>query len=63
MLPVTEQENPNTTNIDKVSTLEAIRLINDEDKKVATAVEQVLPEIAAAVDEIVARLKNGGRLF
>lgn len=63
MLPVTEQENPNTTNIDKVSTLEAIRLINEEDKKVAAAVERVLPEIAAAIDQIVERLKSGGRLF
>jgi N-acetylmuramic acid 6-phosphate etherase len=63
MLPVTEQENPNTTNIDKLSTLEAIRLINDEDKKVATAVEKVLPEIAQAIDKIVERLKDGGRLF
>lgn len=63
MLPVTEQENPNTANIDKVSTLEAIRLINDEDKKVAEAIEKVLPEIAAAIDKIVERLKNGGRLF
>ena len=63
MLPVTEQENPNTTNIDKVPTLEAVRLINDEDKKVASAVEKVLPEIADAVDKIVERLKRGGRLF
>jgi N-acetylmuramic acid 6-phosphate etherase len=63
MLPITEQENPNTANIDRVSTLEAIRLINDEDKKVALAVEKVLPEIAETVDKIVERLKNGGRLF
>jgi N-acetylmuramic acid 6-phosphate etherase len=63
MLPVTEQENPNTINIDKVSTLEAIRLINEEDKKVAFAVEKVLPEIAAATDKIVERLQSGGRLF
>jgi N-acetylmuramic acid 6-phosphate etherase len=63
MLPVTEQENPNTKNIDQVSTLEAVRLINDEDKKVALAVEKALPEIAAAVEKIVERLKNGGRLF
>lgn len=63
MLPVTEQENPQTANIDKVSTLEAIRLINGEDKKVAKAVEKVLPEIALAIDKIVERLQNGGRLF
>jgi N-acetylmuramic acid 6-phosphate etherase len=63
MLPPTEQENPNTTEIDRVSTLEAIRLINAEDKKVAVAVEKILPEIAAAIDKIVARMQTGGRLF
>ena len=63
MLPITEQENPNTTNIDQVSTLEAVRLINDEDKKVAEAIEKVLPEIANVIDKIVERFKNGGRLF
>lgn len=63
MLPVTEQENPRTGEIDEVSTLEAARLINDEDKTVAVAVEKVLPEIAAAIEKIVERLQNGGRLF
>lgn len=63
MLPITEQNNPDTKNIDQVSTLEAVRLINNEDKKVAQAVEKVLPEIAQSVDKIVERLKNGGRLF
>src|SRR4051812_39561265 len=63
MIPVTEQENPRTTEIDKLPTIEAIRLINDEDKFVASAVEKVLPEIALAIDKISERLKNGGRLF
>ncbi|HEV8590665.1 MAG TPA: N-acetylmuramic acid 6-phosphate etherase [Pyrinomonadaceae bacterium] len=63
MLPVTEQENPNTTKIDEVSTLEAVRLINNEDKTVADAVEKVLPQVAEAIDRIVERLENGGRLF
>lgn len=63
MLPVTEQENPNTSKIDQVSTLDAVRLINNEDKTVAHAVEKVLPEIAAAIDKIVGRLQSGGRLF
>ncbi len=63
MLPITEQENPNTKNIDQVSTLEALTLINAEDKLVAKAVGKVLPEIARAVDEIVERLRAGGRLF
>lgn len=63
MLPITEQENPKTVNIDQMSTLDALRLINDEDKLVAHAVEKVLPDIAMAVDEIVNRLENEGRLF
>ncbi len=63
MLPETEQENPKTANIDQLPTLDAIRLINDEDKLVAAAVEKVLPEIAETIDKIVERLKNGGRLF
>ncbi|GIU81319.1 MAG: N-acetylmuramic acid 6-phosphate etherase [Acidobacteria bacterium] len=62
-LPITEQENPKTANIDKVSTLEAVRLINQEDGRVAEAVSKVLPEIAMAIDKIVERLKKGGRLF
>lgn len=63
MLPVTEQENPATAKIDKASTLDAVRLINNEDKTVADAVEKVLPEIAATIDKVVERLQNGGRLF
>ena len=63
MLPITEKENPNTANIDQASTLDALKLINDEDKLVAEAVAKVLPEVAKAVDEIVTRLKVGGRLF
>lgn len=62
-LPITEQENPNTTNIDEVSTLEAIRLINNEDKTIANAVEKVLPEIAKTIENVVRRINDGGRLF
>jgi N-acetylmuramic acid 6-phosphate etherase len=63
MLPITEQENPKTALIDKASTLEALRLINDEDSLVAAAVEKVLPVIAETVDRVVERLQVGGRLF
>jgi N-acetylmuramic acid 6-phosphate etherase len=62
-MSITEQINPNTTGIDKLPTLEALRIINNEDKKVAEAVEKVLPSIARAVDAIVERFKRGGRLF
>ena len=63
MLPITEQENPNTSKIDEVSTLKALELINSEDKLVAAAVENVLPQIAKAIECIVERLEDGGRLF
>jgi N-acetylmuramic acid 6-phosphate etherase len=63
MLPVTEQENPATVEIDTASTIDALQLINAEDKKVAEAVEKVSPEIGEAIDRIIERLKNGGRLF
>jgi N-acetylmuramic acid 6-phosphate etherase len=63
MLPITEQENPKTAAIDQASTLDALRLINDEDRLVALAVEKVLPQVAEATDKIVERLQNGGRLF
>jgi len=60
---VTEQRNPNTTDIDSRSTLEILKLINLEDKKVPFRLEEQLPPIARAVDLIVDSLKNGGRLF
>lgn len=63
LLPLTEQENSRTSAIDRLPTLDALRLINDEDKLVALAVERVLPEIAQAVDQIANRLKTGGKLF
>ncbi len=63
MLPITEQENPKTAEIDKASTLDAVKLINFEDRSVAVAVEKVLPEIVKAIDAVVERLQNRGRLF
>jgi len=59
----TEQRNPNTQNIDQLSTLEIVKLINEEDKKIADAIEVALPAITEAIDAIYARLKNGGRLI
>lgn len=63
MIPITESDNEATSNIDKAATLDAVRLINNEDKLVAIAVEKVMSEIAAAIDKIIGRLQNGGRLF
>ncbi|MEW8973048.1 MAG: N-acetylmuramic acid 6-phosphate etherase [Tissierellaceae bacterium] len=59
----TEKRNPLTMDIDIVSTEQMVRLINNEDKKVAYAVEKEIPNIARAIDLIVDRLGNGGRLI
>jgi N-acetylmuramic acid 6-phosphate etherase len=59
----TESRNPATEHIDQLSTLDMLRVINQEDAKVAEAVAAELPHIAKAVDEIARRLNDGGRLF
>jgi N-acetylmuramic acid 6-phosphate etherase len=59
----TEARNPRTQNIDQLPTLDMVRLINDEDAKVAAAVAAVLPQIAQAIDSIAERFQQGGRLF
>lgn len=60
---VTESRNAASQYIDTLSTLDMLKVINDEDKKVALAVEQALPEIAQAVDVIAAAFRQGGRLI
>ena len=59
----TEQRNENTMNIDTLSTLEMVKLINREDHRVAEAVSLVTDKIAQAVDVIAAHLSDGGRLI
>jgi N-acetylmuramic acid 6-phosphate etherase len=59
---VSEGRNPNTMHIDLLPTFDILREINDEDRGVPAAVEKVIPDIAAAVDEIVKAFRNGGRL-
>src|SRR5258707_10600219 len=61
--PITEEENPRTTNLSSLSALEIVSLMNGEDAGVAVAVHEVLPDVARAVDGIVERLNAGGRLF
>ena len=60
---VTESRNPASQDIDTLSTLDMLAVINNEDKKVAIAVEQVLPEIAQVVDAVAAAFQQGGRLI
>ena len=59
----TEQRNPNTMEIDTLSTIDMVQRINNEDKTVALAVEKELDSIAKAIDVITEQLKKGGRLF
>ncbi|WP_241574899.1 N-acetylmuramic acid 6-phosphate etherase [Rosenbergiella nectarea] len=60
---VTEGRNIASENIDQLSTAEILKVINDEDKKVALAVEAILPEITQAVEAIAAAFAQGGRLI
>ena len=59
----TEARNSRTEHIDMLSTLDMVRLINEEDATVALAVKAVVERIAAAVDVIVAQMRQGGRLI
>jgi N-acetylmuramic acid 6-phosphate etherase len=55
----TEERNPDTVGIDLAGTLEVLRMINDEDAKVADAVRSVLPALAEAVDLAAGALRGG----
>ncbi len=59
----TEQRNPNTMTIDRVSTLDKLNMINQEDMKVAHAITPVLPILAKAIDEASVRLTKGGKVY
>ena len=59
---ITEQRNPNSMHVDSLSALEIVQLMNDEDKQVPVAIEKCLPQIAQAVECIVAAFQQGGRL-
>jgi N-acetylmuramic acid 6-phosphate etherase len=60
---ITEQRNPASRNLDRMTAREIVALMNREDRKVALAVRKEIPAIARAVDAIVAGIRNGGRLI
>lgn len=62
-LPITEQENARARGLDTLSIADTLALINDEDHGVADAVQRELPAIARAVEGVVGRLRQGGRLI
>lgn len=59
----TEKNNHRTIDIDAVSTEEILRKINNEDKTIASIVEESIEDISSLVEQIVTRMKVGGRLF
>ncbi|MEJ7605927.1 MAG: N-acetylmuramic acid 6-phosphate etherase [Bryobacteraceae bacterium] len=60
---LTEQRNPLSAHIDTLPTEAVLRIINEEDQKVAAIVAHAIPAISHAVDKIAARLRDGGRLL
>lgn len=60
---ISESRNPDTMDLDTLSTLEMLTCINDEDKKVPEAIRLVIPDIAQAVDLAAKALQDGGRLI
>lgn len=59
----TEGRNPNSMNLDQVSTLEMVKIMNNEDAKVAAGITTVLPQIATAIDRAAERFTAGGRII
>ena len=59
----TERRNARTANIDTLSTLDMVKLINSEDHLCAEAVEKTLPQVAESIDTIYKKIRAGGRLF
>ena len=61
-IALTEKSNPTTQNIDLMDSYEIAKTINNEDKKVALAVEKTLPQIGQAIELIAQAFLKGGRL-
>ena len=61
-IKITEQDS-NYNHLEKMSILELLTNINNEDKTVAFAVEKAIPQIELLTKKIIDRLNNGGRLF
>ena len=60
---ITEERNPLSKDIDEKSTIQILKIMNEEDKKVPFAVEKALKEISIVTDDVINAFKNNGRLF
>src|SRR4029450_6775182 len=63
MSQITEARNPSSHDLDLMSTEEVLHLINTEDHAVPSAVRQVIPALAQAIDAVLRRNLNGGLIF
>jgi N-acetylmuramic acid 6-phosphate etherase len=59
----TESRNPDTMNLDEMTPLQIAAIMNQEDEKAVKAVEEVLPQIATAIEWATDSLKAGGRII
>ena len=59
----TEQRNPKSTHIDKMSTIDMVKLMSEENYVAVKAVEDAAESIAEAVDSISFSMERGGRLY
>ncbi|MEF7562458.1 N-acetylmuramic acid 6-phosphate etherase [Bacillus infantis] len=59
----TEMYNDKSTALDRMPTIEILRLMNEEDSFIPQAVQQVIPEVEQTVEAVVASFRKGGRLF
>ncbi|MCY8074875.1 N-acetylmuramic acid 6-phosphate etherase [Bacillus haynesii] len=59
----TERRNERSKRIHQAETIDMLKIMNDEDKTVAEAVQEVLPDVKTAVDYAVGSLKKGGRII
>ncbi len=60
---LTEQINPNSANLDQLSSIEIVEVFNQEDAKTISAIAKAKAELAEAIDRTAASLRQGGRLF
>ncbi|UCH64194.1 MAG: N-acetylmuramic acid 6-phosphate etherase [Fidelibacterota bacterium] len=60
---ITEHRNPRSEELDRMSVMEVLELINDEDSAVPGAVRKILPKIAEFVEHVAASFRSGGRLI
>lgn len=59
---VTETRNPNTMDLDQMTPLELVSVMNQEDLNVVVGVKEVLPQVAQAIEWAVSSLEAGGRI-